>query len=220
MSSDFVRIARHALLTVLVIGVPSVLSHGCAGQEDEDGDILEETNDEESGSGQAVQDDQGNDGNQASGDDDDDQSSGSGEDVNNDTSGSDAPLGDDAPDTGSAPALNTPPENPAPPPPEPAPANNAAPPAGGAANAAPAAPAAPADGAPVQGGRVRYAKAGGTSVTSAAGSGSSVRTLEQGDHPVTWEDNGFLKLANGQFVATDAMSDKGVKRSGSANPWK
>ena len=96
---------------------------------------------------------------------------------------------------------------------EPAPANaapaNAAP---APATAAAPAPAAPADGAPVAGGRVRYIKKGGAQIVSAPG-GAPVGQLEQGDHPVTWEENGYYRVANGMYIPKSAVSEKGVPRA-------
>jgi hypothetical protein len=74
------------------------------------------------------------------------------------------------------------------------------------------------DKAPVQGGRVRYVKEGGVQVVNAP-NGSPVMTLEQGEHPVTWEENGFLKISSGMYVPVDSLSDKGVARPMSSNRW-
>ena len=73
--------------------------------------------------------------------------------------------------------------------------------------------------ASVPGGRVRYVKEGGVQVMSAPG-GSPVFTLEQGDHPVTWEENGWLKLTTGMYVPVDALSDRGIGRPASGNVWR
>jgi hypothetical protein len=105
----------------------------------------------------------------------------------------------------------------------PPPANNAAPPANATAAATPppAAQKAPADGgpqAPVQGGRVRYVKQGGVQAVSAP-NGQPVMTIEQGEHPVTWEENGFLKIANGLYVPVDSLSEKGVPRPQDQKHW-
>lgn len=102
-----------------------------------------------------------------------------------------------------------------------APLNAAAPVA--PTSAAPAMPAAsgPAAGgeqAPVAGGRVRYVKEGGVQVVNAPG-GSPVFTLEQGDHPVTWEENGWLKLTTGMYVPVEALSDQGVGRPSASRSW-
>lgn len=78
-------------------------------------------------------------------------------------------------------------------------------------NAAAFAPA-PTDGtAPIPGGRVRYVREGGVQVVSGPG-GSAVLTLDQGEHPVTWEENGMLRLHTGHYVAPESMSDLGVPR--------
>ena len=95
-------------------------------------------------------------------------------------------------------------------------AGNAAMP--GAAAPAPAAPAAGGPEAPLAGGRVRYVKEGGVQVVNSPG-GSPVFTLEQGDHPVTWEENGWLKLNTGMYVPADALSDQGVGRPGNGHAW-
>ncbi len=70
----------------------------------------------------------------------------------------------------------------------------------------------------VQGGRVRYVPEGGVQVVSAPG-GAPVQTLEQGEHPVTWEENGWLKITNGMYVPIDAMSTKGVPRPQTGAAW-
>jgi hypothetical protein len=99
------------------------------------------------------------------------------------------------------------------PPPEPAPpVNNTA------AMAPPPASAGGGAGAPVPGGRVRYIKSSGTQVMSGPG-GSPVRTLDQGDHPVTWEENGWLRIADGMYVPMDAVSDAGVPRTTGPRAW-
>jgi hypothetical protein len=83
-----------------------------------------------------------------------------------------------------------------------------------------AAAAAPqSDVAPIPGGRVRYVPAGGVQVLSAPG-GGAVATLEQGDHPVTWEENGYLKIGNGMYVPVGSMSDAGVARPFNARVWQ
>lgn len=75
----------------------------------------------------------------------------------------------------------------------------------------PAANPAPAgDTAPVPGGRVRYVTSG-TAILDKPG-GAQVGQLTQGDHPVTWEENGWLRITNGMYVPVDAMSDAGVPR--------
>ena len=90
---------------------------------------------------------------------------------------------------------------------------------GGSTTAAPSAsPAAGGPQAPVAGGRVRYVKEGGVQVMSAPG-GAPVFTLEQGDHPVTWEENGWLRLNTGMYVPADSLSDRGVGRPNNGRSW-
>ena len=81
------------------------------------------------------------------------------------------------------------------------------------------APASGGNQAAVPGGRVRYVKEGGVQVMSAPG-GSPVFMLEQGDHPVTWEENGWLKLTTGMYVPVDSLSDLGIGRPASGNAWR
>lgn len=76
---------------------------------------------------------------------------------------------------------------------------------------APAAAAATAE-SPIAGGRVRYVREGGVQVMNAP-NGSAVLTLDQGEHPLTWEENGWLRITNGMYVPADALSDKGVPRA-------
>lgn len=83
---------------------------------------------------------------------------------------------------------------------------------------APPPAAAGGEGSPVPGGRVRYVKAGGVQAVNAPG-GQPVMMIEQGEHPVTWEENGYLKIANGVYVPVDAMSDKGIARPTTAGGW-
>lgn len=101
-----------------------------------------------------------------------------------------------------------------------APSNTASAGGGNTAAAAPTAPAPAAGGpqAPVAGGRVRYVKEGGVQVVNAPG-GAPVFTLEQGDHPVTWEENGWLRLNTGMYVPADALSDQGVGRPNNGRSW-
>lgn len=90
-----------------------------------------------------------------------------------------------------------------------------------AANAASApapAPAAPTGASPVAGGRVRYVKEGGVQVVNQP-NGNAVATLEQGDHPVTWEENGWLRLSGGMYVPVDSMSDRGIPRTTAKRAW-
>lgn len=86
-------------------------------------------------------------------------------------------------------------------------------PGSGGSKAAPA-PTGPTT--PIPGGRVRYVKEGGAQAVNGP-SGSPVLTLDQGEHPLTWEENGQLKIAAGLYVPADAMSEKGVRR-GTNNP--
>jgi hypothetical protein len=79
--------------------------------------------------------------------------------------------------------------------------------------------AAPSDSAPISGGRVRYVPAGGVQVVSGPG-GSVVTSLQQGDHPVTWEENGYLKISNGMYVPVGALSDAGVPRAFPGPTWQ
>ena len=93
--------------------------------------------------------------------------------------------------------------------------------AGGATTKTPAPVAASSSNdpmAPRPNGRVRYVKEGGVQVVNAP-NGSPVMTLEQGDHPVTWEENGWLKLADGLFVPVDGLSSKGVGRAKGGQSW-
>ncbi len=94
----------------------------------------------------------------------------------------------------------------------------ATPPGNATAGATPAATPPPTGATPVAGGRVRYVKQGGVQAVSAPG-GQPVMTIEQGEHPVTWEENGYLRIANGLYVPVDALSDKGVARPVTAGGW-
>jgi cytoskeletal protein RodZ len=96
--------------------------------------------------------------------------------------------------------------------------NSASPGGADTAAAAPTAPAAGGPQAPVAGGRVRYVREGGVQVVNAPG-GAPVFTLEQGDHPVTWEENGWLRLNTGMYVPADALSDQGVGRPNNGRSW-
>ncbi len=82
----------------------------------------------------------------------------------------------------------------------------------------PAAVATGGEGSPVPGGRVRYVKEGGVQAVNAPG-GQPVMMIEQGEHPVTWEENGYLRIANGVYVPVDALSDKGVPRAKTSGGW-
>ena len=94
---------------------------------------------------------------------------------------------------------------------------NEAPQTAAPAGAAPPAAVAGAN-SPISGGRVRYVKDGGIQAVSAP-NGSPVATLEQGDHPVTWEENGWLKINSGMYVPTDGMSNSGVARPQTGGGW-
>jgi hypothetical protein len=99
------------------------------------------------------------------------------------------------------------------------PAMNTAAPMNPATMAAPAPAPAPvaSDRAPIPGGRVRYVTST-VQVVNAPG-GAPVFTLETGDHPVTWEENGWLRISTGMYVPVDAMSDKGVARPMQGKGW-
>lgn len=167
---------------------------GCSGQQQEDtGDIITNTND--SGS-----DDAGEPSGSGSGD-----NNASGNDAQGEDGGDDeAPATDPAPNDASAAV--------APPATDPAPVENATPPP--ASNPAPAEPAASSAQAPIEGGRVRYVREGGAKVTSQASGGDIVRTLEQGEHPVTWDEGGAYRVGPGMYVSKDSMSDIGIPRQG------
>lgn len=72
-------------------------------------------------------------------------------------------------------------------------------------------PASTSTKAPIPGGRVRYVPEGGVQVVSEP-NGSPILTLTQGDHPLTWEEAGWIKIADGMFVQAGALSDSGVPR--------
>ena len=91
-------------------------------------------------------------------------------------------------------------------------------PAVNAPAAAAPAPAANTAMTPRSNGRVRYVKEGGVQVVNAP-NGSPVMTLEQGEHPVTWEENGWLKITDGLYVPVDSMSTKGVARARGQLSW-
>jgi len=71
---------------------------------------------------------------------------------------------------------------------------------------------------PMTGGRVRYVKDGGVQAVNAP-NGSPVATLEQGEHPITWEENGWLKITTGMYVPADGMSNTGVPRPQTGGGW-
>ncbi len=71
---------------------------------------------------------------------------------------------------------------------------------------------------PKSDGRVRYVKEGGIQIINAP-NGSPVASLEQGDHPVTWEENGWLKIADGMYLPVDGVSQKGVGRPKGQRSW-
>ena len=70
---------------------------------------------------------------------------------------------------------------------------------------------------PIPGGRVRYVKEGGVQVMNAP-NGQPVLTRSQGDHPISWEVNGWLKLNQGMYVPVDSLSTQGVGRP-SSSQW-
>ena len=137
---------------------------------------------------------------------------GGGAGINSDTGASPPPDAGANPASPDALAAELPPTN--------APPANAQPAPAPDAKAAAPAPAAAAGGpqAPVQGGRVRYVKAGGAQAVNAP-NGSPVMTLDQGEHPVTWSENGWLKVAEGVYLPAEAMSDRGVTRIKGPRSW-
>ena len=206
--------------------VGSYLLIHCAGQQEQQGDDLENTNQQ----GDLGQDDAG----EGNGQENVVNNEGEGEGLEEETGegannalaqgGNLPPEGDLPPNSNVPLPANEPPPEQTPPLPANLPPENPLPPPEPVANVATTAPppAPVADNsstAPITGGRVRYAKSAGTQVVDAPG-GSPVTTLEQGDHPVTWEESGWFKLGTGLYVSTDALSDKGIPRSSSGNPWQ
>ena len=195
---------KHFTLVLCLSGMPLALS-SCSGQQQEDtGDIITNTDDGSGDGGSAS-----NDENESDGGDD-----GSGSEASGGGDDGGTAAADGGEDGAEAPATNpaggeataaAPPANPA-----------GAAPAAAAPGGAPAAAAPASEQAPIAGGRVRYVKESGTNVTSQAGGGSVVRTLSQGDHPVTWEDGSAYKIGTGMYVAKEAMSDTGIPRTGAA----
>lgn len=202
---------KRVTLVVGLIGLPLVLATGCASQQQEDsGDIISNT---ENGDAEAANAENGGEApNQEAGNN---AEAGSGEEGGTPTNESaELPAGEEggAPTTDAAPAAGV--EDLQTAAPAPAPAATAAAPAPAAS--APAAPT--SEQAPIAGGRVRYVKEGGAKVTTQATGGEIVRTLEQGDHPLTWEEGGAYKLGNAMYVAKDSMSDTGIPRAGFVKP--
>ena len=81
-----------------------------------------------------------------------------------------------------------------------------------------ATPAAGGASAPVPGGRGRYVVQGGAQIIDA--NGSSVGSLQQGEHPVTWEENGMYRITSGQYLSPESVSDQGVPRPMSGGYWQ
>jgi hypothetical protein len=200
------RIVKH-MVHPLILASGLILSAGCSSSQQED-ENLEATEDNEAANDNATNNENNNLGQ-------DDAAEGNGQENfvdNNDSQANAGAQGADAnsatteldptlDNSGSAPVNNT-----AAVPMNTAPMNNAmAAPAGG-------------EGAPVPGGRVRYVREGGIQAVNAPG-GQPVMMIEQGEHPVTWEENGYLRIANGVYVPVDAMSDKGVARPVTSGGW-
>lgn len=78
-----------------------------------------------------------------------------------------------------------------------------------------AAPAVSGNLAPVAGGRVRYVPVGGVQIYNGP-NGQPVGSLGQGEHPITWEEGGWLKITDGMYVPAGSLSDEGVGRPASA----
>ena len=72
--------------------------------------------------------------------------------------------------------------------------------------------------APIPGGRVRYVVQGGAQIIDQGG--TPVGSLVQGDHPLTWEENGMFRITQGMYVEPAAVSDQGVGRPMSGSIWK
>lgn len=179
---------------------------GCSGQQQSEEEL--ESTDEQEAPNNAAQENVGEGNGQGNYTDGAEANNGTAEDnadTQNDTAEESPTL--DGGSSAEAPPLNS------------APSNIAADPTAGLPTAAPALPAAPAPegSAPVPGGRVRYVKEGGAQVMNAP-NGQPVGNLEQGEHPVTWEENGWFRVSNGWYIPKDAMSEKGVPRPGQARP--
>ena len=205
---------------VFCLSMSSFLFLHCAGQQDGE-EELENTNQQ----GDLGQDDaaEGNGQENFVEEDGESQEKETGEGANNALAGEGegAPAnGELPPNTTNPPLANEPLPEQTPPLPTNLPPENPAPPVQEAPAAPVASAPAPSDPntSPVTGGRVRYAKSGGTQVVDAPG-GSPVATLEQGDHPVTWEENGWFKLGTGLYVSSDALSTNGVPRPNTGAPW-
>jgi hypothetical protein len=73
--------------------------------------------------------------------------------------------------------------------------------------------------APASGnGVVKYVRSP-TSIVDQPG-GASVGTLEQGDHPLVWDDGQFAKLPNGKMVPSSSLSDQGIGRVRAGHDWR
>lgn len=200
-------------MKIYAIALFAVLGAACSSQQQQQ-DELQTSQDDE----QAV-DDQGNDGqNQENFEDEENQAQNDGEQVNNEVANDtqddvvEGNLNAQGAQTAEVPVENVPvqevPANPVPP--------TGGPDVAGGGGAPP--PSAPSDAAPIPGGRVLYVPAGGVQIVNAP-NGSPVADLQQGDHPLTWEEAGWIKLANGMFVPAGSLSEKGVPRAFPGNAF-
>lgn len=97
-----------------------------------------------------------------------------------------------------------------------APVNPAAPMADVAAPVDPVTAAA----SPTDRGIVKYVRSSGLSIVDQPGSTTVSGTLDQGDHPVVWENGEWARLSNGKYVSSKGLSEKGVGRVRGTNPWR
>lgn len=87
------------------------------------------------------------------------------------------------------------------------------------ANAAPAAPATPAM-APAEGGIVKYVRPGGTQMYQDPQGQNVVKQLEQGDHPLVYENGEWARTSDGYYIPSKGLTSSPVGRAKRTAEWK
>jgi hypothetical protein len=73
---------------------------------------------------------------------------------------------------------------------------------------------------PQPGGMVRYVSTSGVSTYASTTDKSVVSTLEQGDHPLVYEEGEWARTADGKYVPANALVTQPVGRMKSPKSWK
>jgi hypothetical protein len=70
------------------------------------------------------------------------------------------------------------------------------------------------------GGMVKYVLPGGADLYNSPNSGSVVGRLEQGDHPLVWEENQWARTSDGLYIPSANLTIEAVGRAKKPSSWQ